>query len=144
MPFHTEPEDLARWSNQKICMDHLRVDRFDLHLRVRLAMAKLALFALLRLVGENRDLLRLAVLNHLAGDRCALHIGVAQLEAVFAAQGYHLEGDCAVFFRGQLLDINDVALLYFVLLAAGFDNRVHGNSCLFFELAIRRRADRHF
>ena len=45
----------------------LGVDGFDLHLGIGLSMTHLALLALLGLIGEDGDLLGLAVLNNLRG-----------------------------------------------------------------------------
>ena len=102
-------------------------------------MAHLALGILLGLVGEHGDFLGLAVLNHLAGDSGTLHIGSADLGALFAKHGHHGELHGVVFRRVQLLHIDDVAVLHFVLLTAGLDDCKHVVSCLFSNLATARR-----
>lgn len=81
-------------------------------------MAHLALLALLRLVGKDRNLLRLAVLQNLARNACALNIRSADLRAVLVADCDDRELDRFVFIGRELFDIDDVAVLNLVLLTA--------------------------
>ena len=86
----------------------------------------LALFVLLRLIGEHSNLFGLAILDGLGSDRRALHIGSANLHAVFRADcDYLVKGDLGVRFDVELLDENSIARFHLVLLAAGFDDCVH-------------------
>ena len=61
-------------------------------------MAHLALLTLLGLVSKHCDLLCLAVFQHLAGNGCTLNIGLADLQAVLAADGDHLAINGGVVF----------------------------------------------
>src|SRR5690606_16099434 len=101
-------------------------DLLDDHFRVRLAMALLLAVVLLGLVFEDDDFPALAVLLHPGRHAGALHDGRAGLEAVIPGDGEHaVEGDRLAFFGRQLLDVEHVAFLHAVLLAAGFDDCVH-------------------
>ena len=93
-------------------------------------MAHLALLTLLGLVSKHCDLLCLAVLQHFAGNGCTLNIGLADLQAVLAANSDNLEINGGVLFCCKLLDLDNVAILYFVLLAASFNNCKHESKAL--------------
>ena len=88
-------------------------------------MAHLALFALLRLISEDRNLLSLAVLQDLACNGSALNIRGADFCSVFAANCNDRERNCLVFIGSELLNVDHVAVLYLVLLTAGFNNCKH-------------------
>ena len=89
-------------------------------------MTQLTGLTLLGLVGEDGDLLTLAVLQHIGGDGSTLHIGSADLQVRIVVQSDHLiEGDRGFLSNIQLLNVQNVAVLNLVLLAAGFDNCVH-------------------
>ena len=85
-------------------------------------MAHLALLALLRLVGEDGDLLSLTVLQDLTGYGSTLNIRCADLGAVLVAQCDNRELNCLVFIDCKLLNVNNVAVLNLVLLTACFNN----------------------
>ena len=82
--------------------------------------------ALLGTIGQNVELLALAILDDLAGHGSAFHNGGANLDAAFLADGENaVEGDLGISLSAQLLDENAVADLDAVLLATGNDNCVH-------------------
>ena len=80
-------------------------------------------------VGEDGDLLRLAVFHDFGRNLSALHNGGADDHTlVLAYCNDFVKGDGAVCFCIQLLHINNVAYGYAILFAAGFDDCVHKNS----------------
>ena len=82
--------------------------------------------ALLGTIGQDVELLALAVLDDLGDNGSALNNGSANLDRALLANGENLiEGDFGISLSVQLLDVNDVADLDAVLLATGFDNCVH-------------------
>ena len=71
-------------------------------------MAHFALLVLLRLVGEDRDLLALAVLNCLGCHIGTLNIGSADLDAVVCTYSNNLiKNYFAVSFNVKLFDEDD-------------------------------------
>ena len=82
--------------------------------------------ALLGTIGQDVELLALAVLDDLGHNGSALNNGSANLDRALLANGENLnEGDFAVVLSVQLLDLDDVADLNAVLLATGFYDCVH-------------------
>ena len=66
-------------------------------------MTHLALGVLLGLVGEDGDLLSLAVLNYLSCNACACNVGSADGEAVVGTDCYYLiKGVIGCFFGAEL------------------------------------------
>ena len=88
-------------------------------------MTHLALAVLLGTVGHHGDLLRLAVLEHLAAYGHALYIGGAEGYGVIADCKNLLEGHGLVDFGVQLFDEQHIADLCGVLFATGFKDCVH-------------------
>ena len=79
-------------------------------------MAHLSLLALLRLVSENSNLLALAGLYNLACYLCALNIRCADLDTVVSAYSNNVEIYGCVVLCVKLLNIDNVAVSYLVLL----------------------------
>ena len=73
-------------------------------------MPHFALRVLLRLVGENRNFLRLTVFHNLTGNRSALHIRSANLQAILAAERDNLECNLLILSSCKLFNKNDVAV----------------------------------
>ena len=89
-------------------------------------MALLRLGVLLGAVLEDDNLLALAILQDLSLHRSAGDNGSAKLGVLAIQDCQHLiEGHGGFGFGVQLLDVEDVALLDAVLLAAGHDNCLH-------------------
>ena len=113
-------------ASEKDRPDHLSVDSGNFHLGVGLSVTELALLILLGLVGEDNNLLRLAVLENLCGDARAFNRGSSDYNAVILADGNDLvKGDLLLRLCVQLFDEYDIAGLNLLLLSAGFDNCVH-------------------
>ena len=73
--------------------------------------------ALLGTIGQDVELLALAVLDDLGDNGSALNNGSANLNRALLANGENLiEGDFGISLSVQLLDVNDVADLDAVLL----------------------------
>ena len=89
-------------------------------------MALLGLGVLLGAVLEDNDLLALAVLQDLSFHGSASDHGSTEL-GIFAVQNCQnlIEGHGGVGFSVQLFNVEDVAFLDAVLLAAGHDNCLH-------------------
>jgi len=99
----------------------LSLDAFDYDLGVRLTMALLLAVVLLRLIFEDDDLLVFAVLLYLSGNRSAGYDRGSYYQAVFLAnQQNTVKLDHVAFASIQLLDVQYVALLDFVLLTTCF------------------------
>ena len=95
-------------------------------LGVGLTMAHLSLLVLLGLVGHNGDLLSLAVLYDLSGNRYIRKIRCAdfKLFAVAVSEDF-VNCDGLVGFSSKLFNEDLVILGDLVLFAAGLDNCVH-------------------
>ena len=107
-------------------------------------MTQTTLGALLGTIGEDTDLLTLALLEDVRYDLGSLDVRSAGLQAVFSADGDDLvKGDGGFHLSVELFHVDHVAVLYLVLLSAGLDNRVHFiGTCLFLRLATLGR-ERH-
>src|SRR5699024_9405638 len=89
-------------------------------------MAHAASTVLFGTIGDDVQLLALAILDDLGGNGSALHNGSAHLDRALLAHSEDLiELHFGVSFSVQLLDVDDVALLHAVLLTAGNDDCVH-------------------
>ena len=78
-------------------------------------MAHLALLALLRLVGEDGNLLSLTVLQDLTCNGSTLNIRCADLGAVLVAQCDDRELNCIVFVSCKLLNVNNVTVTAYIV-----------------------------
>src|SRR5699024_11112269 len=123
----------------------LAVDRGDFHLGVGLTMALANHAALLGTIGQDVELLALAVFDNLGDNRSAVHDGRANLDGALLAHGQDLvKGDFGIGFGVQLLDEDGIADLDAVLLATGLDNCVH-NAILFQSVSlVSGRRSAHF
>src|ERR1700679_284129 len=101
------------------------VDFGDLDLGEVLAVTALAMRVLPALLLEGDDLGMTSLLDDLTHDRGAVDERRAGLGAVATQHQDFAEGDRAAGVADQLLDLDDVVLDHFVLLAAGADDREH-------------------
>ena len=89
-------------------------------------MTHFTLFVLFGLVGENSNLLGLAVFQNGSLNRCALNLRSADFHAIVVRDhNDFVDGDLGVSFTLELLYKNDVSNLNTVLLSASFHNCVH-------------------
>ena len=99
-----------------------------------LAMAQRALAALLGLIGEDGDFLALAVLDDPRFHGGALDVRRADFQFFVVMQGDDLiKGHGGFLGSIQLFHEQNVAVLHFVLLAAGFDDGVHDGRPAFLQ-----------
>src|SRR5699024_2003437 len=88
-----------------LCVPSLAVDRGDFHLGVGLTMALADHAALLGTIGQNVQLLALAILDDLADNASALDNGSADLDAALLANSQDtVKGDFRISLSAQLLD----------------------------------------
>lgn len=100
-------------------------------------MSLLALFVLLGLVSKYGDFLTLTRLQYLSCNGCALNVGRTDLDAVVGTDAENLvKGYFGILLGVKLLNIDNVAVLYLVLLTAGNDYCVHVFTYLNYSLAI--------
>ena len=89
-------------------------------------MAHTASTVLLCAIGDDVQLLALAILDDLGRDGSALNNGSANLDRTLLADSENLiKLHFGVSFNVQLFDVDDVALLHAVLLTAGNNDCVH-------------------
>ena len=114
---------------------NLERDLFDLNLGVRLSVTDLLLFVLLGLVGHNVDLLALAVLNYICGNRSTFNSGLAGLESVVSSNCENLiKGNLFAFCCFELFDEDDISFVNLLLVSACFNDCKHSEKHLtFFE-----------
>mgnify|MGYP001625624466 CR=1 FL=1 len=101
-------------------------DGLDLHLGVGLSVTHLALGVLLGTIGEDGDLLPLAVLDDLRGHLGTLNNGSPELEvAIVAGSDHSVKFNSGICFSVQLLDEKNIAFADAILLPTGLDDSVH-------------------
>src|SRR3569832_3003564 len=104
-------------------------DAADLHFGEVLATALALAIALAAAHLENLDLVAACLVQHGGRDCCATQHGGTHLDVGTVAHHQHLvKGDLAADLGLELFDFKFVAGAHAVLLAAGFDDCVHGGS----------------
>src|SRR5690606_10252484 len=114
----------------------LRFDLLDHNFRVRLTMTLLSAIVLLRLVFEDDHFLAFAMLFYFADNFRTRHRRCTSYKTFVSGYSYNLvERNGFAFASSELLHIDHIALLYFILLSASHNNRVHILHLLVLRLA---------